>query len=176
MSLFQWCAFVIFLYIQFDSFLANVLSDLNNSAEDFIPLIQDYSKDKRVHDIFPRIADNLRFMSYHIKQIENKKELKIDYEGKIRIFEKRKFYDEREWRFIPFEAETSDELFLTIWDFDNKEKLEKANERMKKYPLLFDVSDIEYILVQNEEEKEEILKLVDIQEENIGTESQLFKK
>lgn len=158
------------LYIQFESLLANAISDLNNSMEDFIPFINDYSQDKRVYEIFPRIADNLRYISYFLKQIENKTEKKIEYEGKIRVFEKRKFYDEKEWRFIPFEADASEELFITIWDFDNKEKLDKAHERMKKYPLSFKISDIDCIIVQNEEEKKEIVDIINLDEDLLGFE------
>lgn len=148
------------MYIQKDSELAKVITNLTECvSEDFIPLIKD-SNDFRIHRTLPKIANNLRYLTYFIKQTENSLHESIEYEGKIRTIERRKFYDEKEWRYIPFQAESNDDLFLKIWDFDKKDKLEQANDKMIEYKLNFEFSDIKYLVVENEKEKKEIIDIL----------------
>jgi len=144
------------IYIQKDSLLGNILADLKNCPDSFLSLINDYPKDYRISQTLNRIAKDLKHISYFLKQFENKEEINIQYENKIRTFEKRKFYDEREWRYIPFKAELNEELFISIWDYDDKSKLKNANLRMEKYKLTFELSDIKYLIVEKESEKKEL--------------------
>lgn len=148
------------IYIQKESTLANIFANLANIPETFLPLIFDYSKDIRVPRVFSETTENLQNLTYFLKQFENNEEIRIDYEGKIRIFEKRKFYDEREWRYIPFVAKLQNELFLNIRDFDDSEKLRIANKRLEKYKLDFALDDIKYLVVEKDIERDELLELL----------------
>nr|WP_321453071.1 abortive infection system antitoxin AbiGi family protein [uncultured Carboxylicivirga sp.] len=129
-------------YIQKESSLANVLADLVSSTESFIPIIQNNKKDINIPLTLGKVGHNLTYFSYFLKQFENKRETTVHYAGKIRTFEKRRFYDEREWRYIPFDALQNDELFLPIQYFDDETQLNIAHNRLEKYKLNFDYSDI----------------------------------
>lgn len=148
------------LYIQAESYLANVLANLTNIPDRFLPIIDKTNRDLEITQTLGDIANNLTFFTYFLKQFENKKMIKINYGGKIRSFEKRKFYDEREWRYIPFEADKDNKLFITIWDFDNPIKLEKAHKELEKYELTFSLEDIKYLVVNNFNKKNELNNVI----------------
>jgi hypothetical protein len=146
-------------YYQFDSDLANVTCELMNTPSNFIELINDYYKtDSRIH-ILETIAKKLRYQQYFIKQYENKENIYIEYAGKVREFEKRRFYDEREWRYIPFQADKNEDLFITIEEFDNETTLKEANNRMRKYKLSFEIDDISFLIVESEKQRAELNQL-----------------
>jgi len=149
-------------YIQKESSLANVIADLVSATGNFIPIIQNNKNDLEIPITLGRVGHNLTYFSYFLKQFENKKEVTVNYEGKIRKFEKRRFYDEREWRFIPFEALQNDELFLPFQYFDNKEILDIAHKRLEKYKLIFEASDLKFLIVETYEQKVEIESLIRI--------------
>lgn len=146
-------------YVQFDSFLANTFADFVNILDDFIPIIQENKAGNNIPYTLSRVGHNLTFLSFFLKQFENSKNIHIDYAGKIRKFEKRRFYDEREWRYIPFEADNSNRLILDIADFDNPQKLEIAHKHLENFRLTFDYDDIKYLIVTNESEKIELEKI-----------------
>jgi hypothetical protein len=74
-----------------------------------------------------------------------------------------RYYDEREWRFIPPKAE-----FLDFTDFDIEEirnsRLDLENNRLatgeKEYLLQFDYSDITYIFVQFEKDVDKVIEAI----------------
>ncbi|MBN1184316.1 MAG: hypothetical protein JXB49_18645 [Bacteroidales bacterium] len=148
------------LYINKNSELANVYAELSIISEKFIPIINDYYKDIRIHETIPEIVDRLRYLSYYVKQLENKNEVEINHAGKIRRYEKRKFYDEREWRYIPFDVEYNDELFLARSEFETEEIFSEANKKMEKYKLTFNQNDIKYLIVENQYQKTELTSLI----------------
>ncbi len=147
-------------YIQKESSLANAISDLVTSTRSFIPIIKNNPQDITIPMTLEKVGNNLTYFSYFLKQFENKTEKTVHYAGKIRKFEKRRFYDEREWRYIPFEAFKNDDLFLPIEYYDDKEKLNNAHRNLEKYKLTFKDFDIKYLTVENELQKEEINEIV----------------
>ncbi len=149
------------IYIQSESFLANIFANFINQTNDFIPIINNEENDIKVPLTLANVGNNLTYLTYFLKQFENKTKKLIDYEGKVRIFEKRKFYDEREWRYIPFEADNKNELLIEIQDYDNPDKLERANKNLVKYKLNFEFNDIKYLIVNNKKEKQELEYLID---------------
>ncbi len=148
------------IYIQSESFLANIFANFVNMTNGFIPLIENKENEIKVPLTLANVGNNLTYLTYFLKQFENKNQKMIDYEGKIRVFEKRKFYDEREWRYIPFEADNKNELLISIQDYDNPNKLEQANKSLEKYKLTFELDDIKYLIVNNKKEKQELNNLV----------------
>jgi hypothetical protein len=90
-------------YLQFNSKLSNVYCKIINTFQSIL----ESSSNKNV---IRELANLLRHQSYFLKQYKNDKGF-IDYAGKIRKLQKSKFYDEREWKYIPFDAEEVDELF-----------------------------------------------------------------
>lgn len=143
-------------YVQSESFLANIFANFASMTSKFIPIMENKEYGIEIPLTLGKVGKNLTYLTYFLKQFENKKSVLIDYEGKIRKFEKRRFYDEREWRYIPFKADNKNELFITIWEFDNPTGLENAHKNLEKYKLLFEFDDIKYLIVNNEIEKKEL--------------------
>jgi hypothetical protein len=147
------------MYIQPESSVAMLLADFTNTAVGFTPLITDENNDIAVAKSLGSVTRKLTRLQYFIKQFENKEEVIIEYAGKQRKFEKRRFYDEREWRYVPH----PDDFFflpLEIHEFDDKDKLGAANKRLKQYPLTFEYGDINYLIVENESERQAIIQLI----------------
>jgi len=147
------------MYIQPESSVAELLADFTNTAIGFTPLIADENNDIAVAKSLGAVTRKLTRLQYFIKQFENKEEVIIEYAGKHRKFEKRRFYDEREWRYVP----SPDDFFflpLEIHEYDDEDKLNEANNRLKQYSLTFEYSDVKYLIVQNEIERQEIIKLI----------------
>lgn len=144
-------------YVQSDSFLANVFSNFTSLTEEFKPVLNSKDFGSEIPLMFSRIGHNLSYTTFFLKQFENKSNVTVNYEGATFEFERRRFYDEREWRFIPFEADNKNELFLSLEDFSNSEKLNQANDNLRNYKLTFELDDIKYLIVNTETEKEEII-------------------
>ncbi|MEI6822848.1 MAG: abortive infection system antitoxin AbiGi family protein [Bacteroidota bacterium] len=61
------------------------------------------------------------------------------------------FYNEREWRYLPPYKNKEVKFWITKKELDaNPKKIEEENEKIIKYPLKFNPSDIRYIIVKNE--------------------------
>jgi abortive phage resistance protein AbiGi (putative antitoxin) len=71
--------------------------------------------------------------------------------------EPKKFYDEREWRYVPnFSRLDGDELLLNEKMFD-EETLKRKNELLEDYKLSFEPDDIEYLIISKESERFELI-------------------
>ncbi len=82
------------------------------------------------------------------------------YEGlQIRNSEEKKirFYDEREWRFIPDITKIDDEELHIIPEMYTIDQLEKKNNFLKNYPLVFEPNDVKYIIINKEIERKYII-------------------
>lgn len=150
------------IYIQSDSHLGNIFSDLGGVVPDFIPIINDhYKSDLRIPQVFSYLTDSFRYLSYFLKQIENKKEITFQDGDKKVKFEKRKFYDEREWRYIPFEAELDNNLFQPVDNYKDDSEMQRCNTLLKNYRLNFNIADISHIFVENREQELEIKSILE---------------
>ena len=69
-----------------------------------------------------------------------------------------KFYNEREWRYIPIGGEKS-APFRTLSEkqMDNNKELQIENEMLKSYQLHFNPNDVKYIFVKEESEIHKIV-------------------
>ena len=67
--------------------------------------------------------------------------------------ESKKFYDEREWRYVPnINRLDGDELLLNN-KLQGEEILKRKNKLLKDYRLSFEPDDIEYLIVSQESER-----------------------
>lgn len=91
------------------------------------------------------------------------------YEGemwRINKYVTKRFYDEREWRYIPFIIPESEEEFtedyrLNKEEFLNEVKRAKANKYIaENHPLKFDFSDIKYIIIKSDSEAEAMTEAI----------------
>ena len=100
-----------------------------------------------------------------------------NYQGELIINgqledKKYKFYDEREWRFVPKSSDIkNNEILLDISDYEADK--DKFNDAIKDCLLNFSLNDISYIIVNSESEIEYI---VDLLKKETGTDDKLFKK
>lgn len=69
----------------------------------------------------------------------------------------KKFYDEREWRYIPQDENFKTELILK-GTHDENEKIVETTKKVTYMPLK--LNTIEYIIVENEENKKELYKVL----------------
>jgi Putative abortive phage resistance protein AbiGi, antitoxin len=95
------------------------------------------------------LNNSLSILMMHFKSYEgfayNKKT--GDFDSEIS-----RFYDEREWRYIPLEVNGL-KYNLTRSEFENEKIRKKENERIQKdNKLLFSVNDINYIILKSESE------------------------
>jgi hypothetical protein len=70
-----------------------------------------------------------------------------------------KFYDEREWRYIPKKVQIGNQSISIPSSKYIKEK-EAYNQKLSQYKLAFEIGDISYIIVKNTNEIPKIIKLL----------------
>jgi hypothetical protein len=63
-----------------------------------------------------------------------------------------RFYDEREWRYVPAIGSKIDKLFLTKDEFDNEIIRAQYNKKLEEAILSFEQDDIKYVIIEKEEE------------------------
>ena len=75
----------------------------------------------------------------------------------------KRFYDEREWRYVPFISEKDNQYRLSKDEFLNDIKRASSNEVIGgKFALKFSASDIKYLIVQKEAEMVALSDALDI--------------
>lgn len=99
-------------------------------------------------DIQKEIFDVLRY----IKPYEG------DLYGNTEITKNIRFYNEREWRYVPDPQKSEGEPFLTKKNFQNDVQRIQENTKMEEAKLSFEPHDIKYIIVK---EEKEILSMAD---------------
>jgi hypothetical protein len=97
-------------------------------------------------------------LSCFVKQFEQTKEEAIDFMGNIFKLEKRKYYDEREWRYVPIRNELGDVRYIPHEDYFDSNKLEQHNLEIQKFTLQFEMDDISHIIYQEDYELTSIIQ------------------
>ncbi|MBQ8157825.1 MAG: hypothetical protein IJ081_02250 [Prevotella sp.] len=117
-------------------------------------------------------SDNLKRMDFE--------ELMLYYVKKVNGYNKnselkRKFYNEREWRYVP---QISKDIHLEILtgDYDEKEKVEDLSIRTKNCKLILKPEDIAYIIVKEETEVKHMIKYLNRQYANYKLLEQLYSR
>lgn len=127
------------IYINENSVLANHFAHIVTKLH---TLLTDNCSDLscEITDIYLSITDYLK--PYSGNFLRNGK-----------IIKNVKFYNEREWRFIPNNYKYDGAIkVLGREDFDNETKLAAENNKLKKHSLKFNPEDIKYIFVKDESE------------------------
>lgn len=63
-----------------------------------------------------------------------------------------RYYDEREWRYVPKLFENGKRVFLSYSEYNDTSRRERVTRILRNNPLCFTPSDINYIIVKNDEE------------------------
>ena len=141
-------------YIKPESYVANTISDITNSLEKLFPYM--VSENNELTAELNKVRNNFMTLINFTKNHENKNIKNYNFGvGKIQQ-EKRKYYDEKEWRYIPEFNENSKELELCEHDFKIPNLLNQANKKLEKHKLTFESSDIDFVIVNSLEEKKEL--------------------
>lgn len=93
-----------------------------------------------------------QFMPYYVKHYEDKLSTKSGEYANYR------FYDEREWCYVPEEFQTSNDLYKNQTQYDVWRKESNSKKMLDSVSLDFNFSDITHILVEKEYDR---LKLID---------------
>ena len=145
-------------YIQYNSVVADAIS---NQLSQVI-LLAKYMKKKDIRDkkmigIMQQLYGSFMVLASFLKPYEYKEIITISHGKFCEQFQYGRFYDEREWRYIPmYKVQSHDELFMRMDIYEDINQRNKANENMRKYSLTFNLTDIEYIIVENKQQDIEI--------------------
>lgn len=111
-------------------------------------------KPKLSDEEFRKFNNSISTLMMHYKSYEG-----FQYNKENNVFSKKptKFYDEREWRYIPLKVDGL-KLNLEVNEYRNKKTLEEANKKIQEYNIVeFTIDDVEYIFLNDESELEEFL-------------------
>jgi hypothetical protein len=141
-------------YIKPESQVANTLSDITNSLEKLFPYI--HSENTELATELSKLRNNFMTIIHYGQNYENKDIKSYGFGIGETLQEKRKFYDEKEWRYIPEHSENRKDLELCMHDFKVPALLDQANKKLEKYELNFENTDIDFLIVNSINEKKEL--------------------
>jgi len=123
------------------------------SLRSFITL-SELLKVKLTKKEFNEFNKAVSFLMMHYKPFEGKQ---YDKDNKEFARNLTRFYDEREWRYIPLKVDKL-LLSLTMDEYQTKEILDKENEKIQKNNKLdFELTDIEYLFLKSMDEIDNFL-------------------
>ncbi len=142
------------IYIQEGSIVGTAISALGNCFRDY--------NSKEIADIkiverFSTIMQATMDLSYFVKQYELHQDYKFFINDSDFTIKKCRYYDEREWRFVP-QNKIPDHWIINNKTFIDTKLLSEANKKMEKFTLDFTLDDIKYIVHETREQKEEIIQ------------------
>ena len=137
------------------------------------------SQDSVLMDKLSYFISTFNVPSFNHKQM-NVDELMLYYVKKVSGYNsddelKRKFYDEREWRYIP-QISHDVHLELLTGEYDEKEIVNEYSERTKGCKIKLKPNNIAYIIVCNENEVRETIKVLQERFENQRLLEQLYTR
>lgn len=94
-----------------------------------------------------RLVDILRYVKNYQEDLVRKTETISDY----------RFYDEREWRFVPEFSEKFHGCFDNTDIRDFNDEFEKSEENLSKVRLKFNPEDISYLIIKDDREIHELV-------------------
>jgi hypothetical protein len=126
------------IYLNKDSLIADPISNIMENAWKL-------PADKELESIRSELISSWQILQFFSKPYSGS----FVHRGKL--YTNKKFYDEREWRFIPI-SKTNNMVcgVLSKEHMLEKEKLLKSNDQLKGYSLHFTPDDVNYIFVAKE--------------------------
>jgi hypothetical protein len=147
------------IYVHKNSRIGDAISALGNSFKDYKASMINDESDFRIFAMISTFAKGQAQLSYYLKQYERlEDELCIIGNNRYK-FKKGRFYDEREWRFVPPNI-SSDHWIIEPEILFNESELEKAHLKLIKHSLHFNMEDIRYIICETWEQKGILLKTI----------------
>ncbi|HDY7983676.1 TPA: hypothetical protein RQK99_004550 [Vibrio vulnificus] len=97
-----------------------------------------------------RLVDILRYVKNYQEDLVRKTETISDY----------RFYDEREWRFVPEFSEKYHGCFDNTHIEDFKDEFEKSAKNLSKVRLNFNPEDISYLIIKDDREIHDLIRFL----------------
>jgi len=152
------------IYINPNSLLGDALGALANAMGKYHSGMVPNECIMHISPMVSHIAISSRQLAYFSKQYERTEEQEIfillqgtDKKDKF-ILPKGRFYDEREWRFVPpLETEADKFWLINANTLHDKEELEKKNKILEVYALKFELNDIMVIVTETMEQREKLI-------------------
>ena len=144
------------IYVHKNSRIGDAVSALGNSFSNYKSSMISDDSDMRIFVMISTFFKGLQQLSYFVKQYERIEDEHCYIGSRLCTFKKGRFYDEREWRFVPPNLH-NDMWLIDISTLDNTEKLEEAHEKLKKHALHFDLNDIKIVVSETDEQKEKLI-------------------
>ncbi|MBK8368181.1 MAG: hypothetical protein IPL10_12395 [Bacteroidetes bacterium] len=143
------------IYIHKNSRIGDAVSSLGNSFDGYSSSMIKEGSDMNIFFMISNSLNAVSHLSYYVKQYERTNDEHYIINDKKYSFKKGRFYDEREWRFVP--PMTPESFWLINVDtMENQEELEKAHNNLIKHSLKFSLDDIRYIVCETKDEKEKL--------------------
>ena len=132
------------VYLNADSRLSSSLSDIVNSIYE--------SLEENCTEHIKVISDEFLNVCKFLKQ----------YSGiNPKNGRQKRFYDEKEWRFVPeMTFDESTKFSMTVDEFRNSVRLQEVNEKLKDYVIVFDINDVKYIFLEKESDIHALISLL----------------
>lgn len=148
------------IYVHKNSRIGDAISALANSFSSYKSSMISEGSDMKIFQMISAFAKGLGQLSYYVKQYERTEDEHYLIGSKKHSFIKGRFYDEREWRFVPPVNSGEDFWLINTETMTKEEELNKANEKLKKYSLNFGINDIKYIVCETVKEKEKLAEAI----------------
>lgn len=140
------------IYVHKNSRIGDAVSALANNIANNFSIIKE-NKDVRIALMMSTFSIGLGQLSYFLKQYERLEDEHY-YIGENQFtFKKGRFYDEREWRYVPTDKSGENNWLINVETFNQNVELNNAHEKLKKYSLKFKFNDIKYLICETQEEK-----------------------
>lgn len=156
-----------------------------------IGVTKDFARDNKITPVTYLSQDSILMnkLSYFISTFDTPsfdhkemsvEELMLYYVKKVSGYNnddelKRKFYNEREWRYIPQISRDIHLEFLT-GEYDEKEKVNELSERTKNDKIILNPLNIAYIIVKEESEVKDMIKVLKKRFKNDSLLEQLYSR
>ena len=143
------------IYVHGNSRLADSIGAMTNSFSSYKSEMIGSDGDISLAMMITMYGKGLRAFSCYLKQYENYEDVEFPFHGKVRRFPKGRFYEEREWRYVPMSVDPMD-LFFPIQYFDDVVKTQAIQKKLEVHKLGFELTDIRYIIVEQMDEKDQV--------------------
>jgi hypothetical protein len=148
------------IYVSTNSALGDAIGALANSFSNYhSSQIKCLESNMTIVSLISQAMKGFIHLSTYVKQYENNSE-KIFLNQQEQTIDKGRFYDEREWRFVPVDKSGLPPVLIPHSDFQDEEKMKEHNRGLEKYKLEFGLDDIKLLIVENDEQKIKLLKTV----------------
>ena len=151
------------IYVNTNSIVGDAIAALGNSFRGYKSSMIAQGSDVQVFNMISQFMIALREIDYFVKQYERKEDQRFFINETVVEIKKGRFYDEREWRFVPpniIGREGYEHWIISIETYMNKDALAEVHKKMERFSLDFELEDVKYIVCETQEQKEEIIQVM----------------